>query len=201
MRESLDEVTQDNELGTVLPGIKNINTVDSIVLVGDAAQLGPTVFSRFQVDPVTLKRVNVFDEPMAEALVERMHECDYPTYFLNLQYRTVAGVNDFPNKRYYNNKLLGAPTTALNRHPLAREANRYLQSIFGGFRTFEVTNMLLNVTDGVTLSGKSKSRSNPHNVAQTMSLIERLVSTTSFETKDISIATPYSPRDATNSMT
>ena len=51
--------------------------------------------------------------------------------------------------------------------------------------------MLLNVTDGVTFLGKFKSRSNPYNVASTMSLIERLVSITSFETKDISIATLY----------
>ena len=51
--------------------------------------------------------------------------------------------------------------------------------------------MLLNVTDGVTLSGKSKSRSIPHNVAQAMDLIERLIASTSFKSKDISIATPY----------
>ena len=109
---------------------------------------------------------------------------------MNTQYRTVAGVIDFTNHRYYNGKLIDAPSTALSRRPLAREAVKFLRSTYG-LKDCEAPKMLLNVTDGVTLSGKSKSRSIPHNVAQAMDLIERLIASTSFKSKDISIATPY----------
>lgn len=135
-----------------------------MVLVGDAKQLGPTVVSRYQVDPSTRKLVNIFAEPMVQPVVERIFNCDYPTYLLNIQHRTVAGVNDFPNQMFYNAKLLNAPDTYLQYRPLARAALKFLQERFGLSKEHKVPMMLLNVGDGITLFNKAKSRSNPHNV-------------------------------------
>lgn len=187
---AIDEVTQDTELGTLLPVIQNIDSVKSVILVGDAAQLGPTVVSRFQVQPETKKPLNIFAEPMNKALVERMFESDYPTFLLRVQFRMAAGLMDFPNRTYYKGKLVGAPSTLLSNRPLAKEAIEFLVSAYG-LKQCKCPAILLNVTDGVTSSSKSKSRSNPYNVVQAMNFIEQLLAKTSFKTDQISIITPY----------
>ena len=61
-----------------------------------------------------------------------MLESDYPTYLLMVQFRTVSGVNAFPNKKDYRGKLVGAPSAAVPSFLSMISRYHTIRRCFGG---------------------------------------------------------------------
>ena len=90
-RVILDEVTQANEMSTLIPLTKGCQ---QLVLVGDHKQLPPTVLSTFAQS-----------KGMTISLFERLVKQGVVPNLLNVQYRMHSSISQFPSYQFYNNML------------------------------------------------------------------------------------------------
>lgn len=90
-RVILDEVTQANEMATLIPLVKGCQ---QLVLVGDHKQLPPTVLSTFAQS-----------KGMTISLFERLVKQGVVPNLLNVQYRMHSSISQFPSYQFYNNML------------------------------------------------------------------------------------------------
>ena len=87
----MDEVTQANELATLIPLIKGCQ---QLVLVGDHKQLPPTVISTFAQS-----------KGMTISLFERLVKQGVQPHLLDVQYRMHPSISEFPSYKFYNSQL------------------------------------------------------------------------------------------------
>jgi len=87
----MDEVTQANELATLIPLIKGCQ---QLVLVGDHKQLPPTVISTFAQS-----------KGMTISLFERLVKQGVQPHLLDIQYRMHPSISEFPSYKFYNSQL------------------------------------------------------------------------------------------------
>ena len=90
-RVIMDEVTQANELSTLIPLIKGCQ---QLVLIGDHKQLPPTVISTFAQS-----------KGMTISLFERLVKQGVQPHLLDVQYRMHPSISEFPTQKFYNNML------------------------------------------------------------------------------------------------
>ena len=98
----IDEAGQCTEPDILIPLIYNIN---SVVLVGDPQQLPATVFSHGPSSWL-----------YERSLFERLMANGYPVNFLKIQYRMHYEISKFPNKHFYNNKLMNGDGILSNQY-------------------------------------------------------------------------------------
>ena len=93
----IDEAAQALETDTILPLIHHAETV---VLIGDDKQLGPVVRSK-----------GAELAGLGTSLFERLHLLYKDAPFitlLNEQYRMNENLYEFPNKKFYDNKMISS---------------------------------------------------------------------------------------------
>ncbi|CAG8536683.1 5562_t:CDS:1 [Gigaspora margarita] len=86
----VDEASQVSEPTCLIPLAKKC---ERFLLVGDHKQLPPFYLPKAKEVGYSI------------SLFERMIKNSYPCYLLDTQYRMHPGISEFPNKKFYNNKL------------------------------------------------------------------------------------------------
>ncbi|KDR21193.1 uncharacterized protein LOC110828310 [Zootermopsis nevadensis] len=102
----VDEATQSQELETLIPLMLGVTT---LVLVGDAKQLPATVLSKMAKE-----------NGLGKSLFARLQTCfedtvKNPVQFLRIQYRMHPDICLWPNRFFYNGRLISAPNLAQQR--------------------------------------------------------------------------------------
>jgi len=91
----IDEACQSTEVSTLIPFMHN---VQKIILVGDQNQLPATVFC----DNSEKTKFN-------RSLYERFLDNQIPRFVLNIQYRMLPEIREFPSNQFYEGLILDAP--------------------------------------------------------------------------------------------
>ncbi|KAL2630305.1 hypothetical protein R1flu_014991 [Riccia fluitans] len=88
----IDEASQATEPATLIPVLRS--GAETIVLVGDPAQLPPTVISN-----------DAIEAGLTRTLFERLQDCGVQPFLLDTQYRMHPVLAAWPSATFYNNRL------------------------------------------------------------------------------------------------
>ena len=165
-RVLLDEATQATEPASLVPLVRGAR---QIVLVGDHRQLPPTVISR-RAENGGLRR----------SLFERLVAMGIEPMLLNTQYRMHPAISDFPNRTFYEGRLVDGITAADRPNPAGLLWNDW-----------EVPMAFLPVNGGELLSPDGASKENPAEAGWVAKILENLLQAGDLEEADIGIITPY----------
>ena len=99
----IDEATQATEPSTLVPICRSAR---QLILVGDHAQLSPTVISK-----------EAEEKGLGFSLFERLHKLGVESTMLKTQYRMHPTIREFPSSRFYDGKLDDGCTKS-ESHPL-----------------------------------------------------------------------------------
>ena len=165
-RVLLDEATQATEPASLVPLVRGAR---QIVLVGDHRQLPPTVISR-RAENGGLRR----------SLFERLVAMGIEPMLLDTQYRMHPAISDFPNRTFYDGRLVDGITAAERPNPAGLLWNDW-----------EVPMAFLPVNGDELLSPDGASKENPAEAGWVAKILENLLQTGDLEEADIGIITPY----------
>lgn len=165
-RVLLDEATQATEPASLVPLVRGAR---QIVLVGDHRQLPPTVISR-RAENGGLRR----------SLFERLVAMGVKPMLLDTQYRMHPAISDFPNRTFYEGRLVDGITTADRPNPAGLVWNDW-----------EVPIAFLPVNGDELLSPDGASKENPAEAGWVAKILENLLQAGDLEEADIGIITPY----------
>ena len=165
-RVLLDEATQATEPASLVPLVRGAR---QIVLVGDHRQLPPTVISR-RAENGGLRR----------SLFERLVAMGIEPMLLDTQYRMHPAISDFPNRIFYEGRLVDGITAADRPNPAGLLWNDW-----------EVPMAFLPVNGDELLSPDGASKENPAEAGWVAKILENLLHAGDLEETDIGIITPY----------
>ena len=165
-RVLLDEATQATEPASLVPLVRGAR---QIVLVGDHRQLPPTVISR-RAENGGLRR----------SLFERLVAMGIEPMLLDTQYRMHPAISDFPNRTFYEGRLVDGITAAERPNPAGLLWNDW-----------EVPMAFLPVNGDELLSPDGASKENPAEAGWVAKILENLLQAGDLEETDIGIITPY----------
>ena len=165
-RVLLDEATQATEPASLVPIVRGAR---QIVLVGDHRQLPPTVISR-RAEKGGLRR----------SLFERLVAMGIEPMLLDTQYRMHPAISDFPNRTFYEGRLVDGITAADRPNPAGLLWNDW-----------EVPMAFLPVNGDELLSPDGASKENPAEAGWVAKILENLLQAGDLEEADIGIITPY----------
>ncbi|MGB1458704.1 MAG: AAA domain-containing protein [Candidatus Thalassarchaeaceae archaeon] len=165
-RVLLDEATQATEPASLVPLVRGAR---QIVLVGDHRQLPPTVISR-RAENGGLRR----------SLFERLVAMGIEPMLLDTQYRMHPAISDFPNRTFYEGRLVDGITAADRPNPVGLLWNDW-----------EVPMAFLPVNGDELLSPDGASKENPAEAGWVAKILENLLQAGDLEEADIGIITPY----------
>lgn len=165
-RVLLDEATQATEPASLVPLVRGAR---QIVLVGDHRQLPPTVISR-RAENGGLRR----------SLFERLVAMGIEPMLLDTQYRMHPAISDFPNRTFYEGRLVDGITPAERPNPAGLLWNDW-----------EVPMAFLPVNGDELLSPDGASKENPAEAGWVAKILENLLQAGDLEEADIGIITPY----------
>ncbi len=165
-RVLLDEATQATEPASLVPLVRGAR---QIVLVGDHRQLPPTVISR-RAENGGLRR----------SLFERLVAMGIEPMLLDTQYRMHPAISDFPNRTFYEGRLVDGITAADRPNPAGLLWNDW-----------EVPMAFLPVNGDELLSPDGASKENPAEAGWVAKILENLLQAGDLEEADIGIITPY----------
>ena len=165
-RVLLDEATQATEPASLVPLVRGAR---QIVLVGDHRQLPPTVISR-RAENGGLRR----------SLFERLVAMGIKPMLLDTQYRMHPAISDFPNRTFYEGRLVDGITAAERPNPAGLLWNDW-----------EVPMAFLPVNGDELLSPDGASKENPAEAGWVAKILENLLQAGDLEEADIGIITPY----------
>ena len=165
-RVLLDEATQATEPASLVPLVRGAR---QIVLVGDHRQLPPTVISR-RAENGGLRR----------SLFERLVAMGIEPMLLDTQYRMHPAISDFPNRTFYEGRLVDGITAADRPNPAGLIWNDW-----------EVPMAFLPVNGDELLSPDGASKENPAEAGWVAKILENLLQAGDLEEADIGIITPY----------
>ena len=165
-RVLLDEATQATEPASLVPLVRGAR---QIVLVGDHRQLPPTVISR-RAENGGLRR----------SLFERLVAMGIEPMLLDTQYRMHPAISDFPNRTFYEGRLVDGITAADRPNPAGLLWNDW-----------EVPMAFLPVNGDELLSPDGASKENPAEAGWVAKILENLLQAGDLEETDIGIITPY----------
>ena len=164
-RVLLDEATQATEPASLVPLVRGAR---QIVLVGDHRQ-PPTVISR-RAENGGLRR----------SLFERLVAMGIEPMLLDTQYRMHPAISDFPNRTFYEGRLVDGITAADRPNPAGLLWNDW-----------EVPMAFLPVNGDELLSPDGASKENPAEAGWVAKILENLLQAGDLEETDIGIITPY----------
>ncbi len=165
-RVLLDEATQATEPASLVPLVRGAR---QIVLVGDHRQLPPTVISR-RAENGGLRR----------SLFERLVAMGIEPMLLDTQYRMHPAISDFPNRTFYEGRLVDGIMAAERPNPAGLLWNDW-----------EVPMAFLPVNGDELLSPDGASKENPAEAGWVAKILENLLQAGDLEEADIGIITPY----------
>ncbi len=165
-RVLLDEATQATEPASLVPLVRGAR---QIVLVGDHRQLPPTVISR-RAENGGLRR----------SLFERLVAMGLEPMLLDTQYRMHPAISDFPNRTFYEGRLVDGIMAAERPNPAGLLWNDW-----------EVPMAFLPVNGDELLSPDGASKENPAEAGWVAKILENLLQAGDLEEADIGIITPY----------
>lgn len=165
-RVLLDEATQATEPASLVPLVRGAR---QIVLVGDHRQLPPTVISR-RAENGGLRR----------SLFERLVAMGLEPMLLDTQYRMHPAISDFPNRTFYEGRLVDGITPAERPNPAGLLWNDW-----------EVPMAFLPINGDELLSPDGASKENPAEAGWVAKILENLLQAGDLEEADIGIITPY----------
>ena len=165
-RVLLDEATQATEPASLVPLVRGAR---QIVLVGDHRQLPPTVISR-RAENGGLRR----------SLFERLVAMGIEPMLLDTQYRMHPAISDFPNRTFYEGRLVDGITAADRPNPAGLLWNDW-----------EVPMAFLPVNGDELLSPDGASKENPAEAGWVAKILENLLQAGDLEETNIGIITPY----------
>ncbi|MDP6662097.1 MAG: AAA domain-containing protein [Candidatus Thalassarchaeaceae archaeon] len=165
-RVLVDEATQATEPSTLVPLVRGARQV---VLIGDHRQLPPTVISRRSVEG-----------GLRKSLFERTIEMGIEPMMLTTQYRMHPAISNFPNSRFYDNRLEDGISES------DRPAPKGLI-----WPDWDVPIAFLPVGGGEVLSPDGASKENPAEASWVVSLLLGMLSAGDLSERDIGVITPY----------
>ncbi|MEC9120000.1 MAG: AAA domain-containing protein [Candidatus Thermoplasmatota archaeon] len=165
-RVLLDEATQATEPASLVPLVRGAR---QIVLVGDHRQLPPTVISH-RAEKGGLRR----------SLFERLVAMGIEPMLLDTQYRMHPAISDFPNRTFYQGRLVDGITAAERPNPAGLLWNDW-----------GVPMAFLPVNGDELLSPDGASKENPAEAGWVAKILENLLQAGDLEEADIGIITPY----------
>ena len=162
----IDEATQATEPSTLVPICRSAR---QLILVGDHAQLSPTVISK-----------EAEEKGLGFSLFERLHKLGVESTMLKTQYRMHPTIREFPSSRFYDGKLDDGCTKS-ERPPPA------------GFLWPDwdkpVAFIPQNGEDSADFEGNS--RCNRDEAGVVLQVARGLLETGDLSAKDIGVITPY----------
>ena len=165
-RVLLDEATQATEPASLVPLVRGAR---QIVLVGDHRQLPPTVISR-RAENGGLRR----------SLFERLVAMGIEPKLLDTQYRMHPAISDFPNRSFYEGRLVDGIDAADRPNPAGLLWNDW-----------EIPIAFLPVNGDEILSADGASKENPSEAGWAARILESLLEAGDLNKSDIGIITPY----------
>lgn len=183
-----DEVGATCEAEFLIPVCGNLGSIERLLGVGDAQQLAPVVktYNKKRLDE---SMINEFAESQVQPLILRLQRAGLQHNMFLECFRCTAGLEQPSSKLFYQNRVVNGLGTSLNERPKSRRTVDFLKSEFGIQTT--IPRLVLDLRNGICLTGPSGSRYNLHNIAQTLQLIELLIGKGIFEPTDIAIQSPY----------
>ena len=121
----IDEAAQAKELESWLPMVHNVDSLKKVILLGDPKQLSPTVKSMNAKDDKGY--VNIFAKQVSTSLMSWLFNLDSPTFFMNKQFRMVAGLTILSNLISYSMKMVDAEISTDLTKPSTSTASSSLQ--------------------------------------------------------------------------
>jgi AAA domain len=172
-----DEAAQTDEPDTLISLTRE--SVQAIILVGDAKQLQPVVVSGHE---------NEFGAQLEKSMQSRLVEAGYPSFQLRIQYRMLPSISDWPNQTFYDGSLLDHESTYFKRRPLAASFQKYLRQTWN----FKGANRLM-VEPSIkqAVSGFNGSLTNHSNIDLVLYMIGKLHDQGEIRPSQISIITFY----------
>lgn len=165
-RVLVDEATQATEPATLVPLVRGARQV---VLIGDHRQLPPTVISRRSEEG-----------GLSRSLFERMIEMGVEPLMLTTQYRMHPAISEFPNSRFYDNRLEDGINESDRPTPMGLI-----------WPDWDVPIAFLPVEGGEVLSPDGASKENPTEASWVVSLLLGLLDAGDLGEGEIGIITPY----------
>ena len=163
----IDEATQVTEPNSLIPLMNNCR---QLILIGDPAQLSPTLLAVTPEDDATnLPQV----KQLTQTLFHRLQKV-LPSYFLNEQYRMHPSIAAFPSTTFYEGKLNSAQLT---------QERAVIKSLL-----FTEPVMFINVSSKETQFGKSYKNDAESGVIK--KLIGQLIED-NINPASIAVLTPY----------
>lgn len=163
----IDEATQVTEPNSLIPLMKNCQ---QLILIGDPAQLSPTLLAFMPEDDGTkLPQV----KQLTQTLFHRLQKV-LPSYFLNEQYRMHPVIAAFPSTTFYDGKLNSAQLT--NKRAVIKSS------------LFSKPVMFIDVPSKETQFGRSYKNEAESEVVR--KLIEQLIED-NINPNSIAVLTPY----------
>ncbi|KAG8527957.1 uncharacterized protein KY384_006873 [Bacidia gigantensis] len=124
-----------------------------------------------------------------DGLLPKVHNVDTSELWIDIGDHKQLPPTVISSKAFYRGKLTDGPGTALDKRQFARQVLRFMHGEYGVTST--VPFLCLSVPDGVCVRSSTRSRSNPHNIAVILDLIDRTIARTNLKLEDIVIVTPY----------
>ena len=162
----IDEATQATEPSTLVPICRSAR---QLILVGDHAQLSPTVISK-----------EAEEKGLGFSLFERLHKLGVESTMLKTQYRMHPTIREFPSSRFYEGKLEDGCT---------KSESHLLQDSFGSDWDKPVAFIPQSGEDSADFEGNS--RCNRDEAGIVLQVARGLLETGDLSAKDIGVITPY----------
>ncbi|XP_023769533.1 uncharacterized protein LOC111918090 isoform X2 [Lactuca sativa] len=170
----IDEAAQMKESEAIIP--LQIPGMKHAILIGDECQLPATVKS------------NVSSEcGLGRSLFERLSLLDHSKNLLNVQYRMHPKISSFPNRKFYQNKILDAENVTSKSH-----GKQYLSGKMFGSYSF------INIVGGKEEGDDVGSKRNMVEVSIVVKIVQKLYKAWHKSKKKVSIGvvSPYAAQVA-----
>ncbi|KAL7106268.1 hypothetical protein ACP275_07G101400 [Erythranthe tilingii] len=171
----IDEAAQVKECESIIalqiPGVRHA------VLVGDECQLPATVISKISEEA-----------GYGRSMFERLSSLDHSKHLLNVQYRMHPSISRFPNSKFYQNRILDAPSVQSRSYERC-----YLQGrMFGPYSFIDIPGSNEQFDDF------GRSRKNMVEVAVAVTLVQKLFKAWNGSNEKLSIGliSPYAAQVA-----
>ena len=162
----LDEATQATEPSSLVPITKG---AERLILVGDHAQLPPTVISQ-----------QAEREGLAISLFERCASLGFEPELLDTQYRMHPIISEFPSARFYDHRLVDGITSSDRPAPAGVLWPNWDRPV-----------AFVPVHGRENVDGDSGSRSNMDEASLLARLLQEIIETGELKPVDIGVITPY----------
>lgn len=184
----IDEAAKATE-GDLLIPLSHYTTPHAILLLGDKAQLPPTILTHNEVDDEG-NAINCFAGQLRKSPFVRLRQLGHRAIFFQEQFRMVQGLADLPFQLFYNGKLQYGHGTLLADRPLAQSFLKWMKEVFPDVER-SAPRLLINIRKGMGSERlPNKSTYNLESAAVTINVLISLLNNGT-NPSDVAIIVPY----------